>query len=78
MRAGQSRTASALEACANVLIGYGIAVAAQLAIFPWFGVHLPLGDNMLIGAAFTIVSLARSYALRRLFNLLMLRKEAAA
>lgn len=76
MRVGQSRAASALESCANVLIGYAIAVAAQLVIFPWFGVHLPLGDNMLIGAAFTIVSLARSYVLRRLFNLLMLRMAA--
>jgi len=64
----QSRRMSAVEACANVAIGYGVAVLAQLAIFPAFGIAVSLGDNLLIGAAFTVVSLARSYAVRRLFN----------
>ena len=57
-----------IEAVANVVVGYWIAVGAQIAIFPLFGVNLPLWDNMLIGALFTVVSLVRSYALRRLFN----------
>ena len=65
---GQSRRMSAVEAVANVLIGYGVAVLAQLAIFPLFGIAVSLGDNLAIGAAFTVVSLARSYAVRRLFN----------
>lgn len=64
----QSRKASAVEAIANVLIGYGVAVLAQLAIFPLFGIHTSLSANFYIGAAFTGVSLARSYLLRRLFN----------
>ena len=66
----QSRRGSMLEAGANVAIGYGVAVAAQVVIFPWFGVNIPLSDNLLIGAAFTVVSLARGYAIRRLFNLI--------
>jgi len=33
-----------------------------------FGVHLPLADNLAIGAWFTAISLVRSYAVRRLFN----------
>jgi hypothetical protein len=69
----QTRKGSAAEAVANVLIGYGIAVAAQVAIFPLFGVNLPLHDNLAIGALFTMVSLVRSYALRRLFNVLTIR-----
>ena len=64
----QSRRMSAVEAIANVLVGYGVAVLAQLAIFPLFGIAVSLGDNLAIGAAFTVVSLARSYAVRRLFN----------
>lgn len=64
----QSRTHSALESVANVAVGYGVAVASQLVIFPAFSVHLPLADNLAIGAWFTLVSLARSYALRRWFN----------
>lgn len=64
----QSRRGSLIEAVANVVIGYGIAVGAQVAIFPLFGIHLPLADNLLIGVLFTVVSLVRSYFLRRLFN----------
>lgn len=64
----QSRMGSLVESIANVVIGYGVAVGAQVAIFPWFGVNLPLHDNMLIGALFTVVSLVRSYCLRRLFR----------
>ncbi len=64
----QSRCGSAIEALANVLLGYWIAVGAQMAIFPLFGVHLPLSENMAIGLLFTVISLVRGYALRRLFN----------
>lgn len=64
----QSRRGSAIEAVANVIVGYGVAVGAQMAIFPMFGVHLPVSDNLIIGVLFTVVSLVRSYALRRVFN----------
>jgi len=64
----QTRAHSALESVANVAIGYGVAVASQIAILPMFGVHLPLADNLVIGGYFTAISLVRSYAVRRLFN----------
>ena len=64
----QSRAMSALESVANVAIGYGVAVASQIAILPLFGVRLALSDNLLIGAYFTAISLARSYLVRRAFN----------
>lgn len=57
-----------VEAVTNVAVGYGVAVATQMAVFPLFGVRLPVSDNLLIGILFTAVSLVRSYALRRLFN----------
>ena len=65
----QSRTMSLIEALANVLIGYGVAVTTQAVVFPLFGLHASLDQNLAIGLIFTIVSLVRSYALRRLFNL---------
>lgn len=64
----QSRRASLLESAANIAIGYGVAVAAQVVIFPMFGINIPMSDNLLIGGLFTIVSLVRSYCLRRVFN----------
>ncbi|WP_440588844.1 DUF7220 family protein [Geminicoccus harenae] len=39
-----------------------------------FGIHVGLAENLGIGAAFTVVSLVRSYVLRRLFNWLQVRR----
>lgn len=64
----QSRLQSLLEALANVVLGYGVALGAQLLVFPLFGIHLPLASNLAIGIIFTVVSLIRSYLLRRFFN----------
>jgi hypothetical protein len=64
----QSRTWSLIESLAQVVIGYFVSLAAQLVIFPLFGMRVSLTDNLLIGGCFLIVSLARSYLLRRLFN----------
>ena len=33
----QSRLMSLVEAIANVVVGYAIAVLTQLIVFPWFG-----------------------------------------
>ncbi len=57
-----------IEAVANVAIGYFVAILSQLAVFPLFGIHVPLSANLWIGAWFTVISLVRSYALRRWFN----------
>ena len=61
----QSRWMSLLEAVTNVLVGYGVAVATQWLAFPLFGLHATLQENLLIGLIFTVVSLIRSYLLRR-------------
>ena len=70
----QTRLESFIEAWANVLVGYLVALASQLAIFPWFAINIPFTDNLLIGAWFTAISLARSYVIRRWFNGLKFRK----
>ena len=64
----QSKRHSFLEAVLNTAIGYFIAIATQMAVFPLFGIHIPFHEDLLIGLIFTVVSLVRSYALRRLFN----------
>lgn len=63
------------EALANVAVGYGIAVATQIAVFPVFGLHASLADNLLMGAIFTVVSIVRSYWLRRLFEEIRVRRS---
>ncbi|WP_375572657.1 hypothetical protein ABWH93_06370 [Seohaeicola saemankumensis] len=64
----QSRLMSLAESVANVIVGYGVAVVTQILIFPLFGLHTTLAQNLKMGAVFTIVSLLRSFALRRLFE----------
>jgi hypothetical protein len=59
---------SLIEAIANVAVGYGIAVVTQVLIFPVFGLQTTLMQNLKMGAVFTVVSIARSFALRRLFE----------
>jgi len=68
MKKGQSKRDSLLESCINILIGYAVAIGAQKVIFPLFDIHISTGDNCKVAALFTIVSLARSYVLRRAFN----------
>jgi len=64
----QSRRMSLIEAVTNVALGYVLAVVTQIIVFPWFGLHTSLGDNLALGAVFVGISLLRSYALRRLFS----------
>ena len=64
----QSRRLSLVEAITNVAVGYVLAVITQIMVFPWFGIHPSLGENLAIGSIFTGISLVRSYALRRLFE----------
>ena len=74
----QSRLMSLVESLANVLVGYGVAVATQMAVFPLFGLAVTISENLLIGLIFTAVSIVRSYALRRRFEALRVRQSAMA
>ena len=64
----QSRTMSMVEAAANVVVGYVLANATQIVVFPWFGIETGLPEHLTIGLAFVGVSLVRGYLLRRLFE----------
>lgn len=70
----QSRAMSLVEAVANVVVGYSLAVATQILIFPVFGLHTSLVQNLKLGAAFTLISIARSFALRPMFERLQVCK----
>ena len=66
----QSKRNSAFEAVTNVAIGYLVSVLANVLILPLFGYNVTISDSFAIGLAFTLVSLVRSYLLRRAFNCL--------
>ena len=64
----QTRRQSMIETAASVAIGYVVALLSQIVIFPMFGIHATMTDNLLIGAWFTVISIIRGYYVRRFFN----------
>lgn len=65
----QSRIDSLMESLTNVVIGLFISTIANHIVLPLtLGVTPTLGQNIVIGVIFTVISIVRSYSLRRLFN----------
>jgi hypothetical protein len=71
----QSRAMSLVESVANVVLGYGIAVAGQMVLFPIFGMHMTMAQNLKLAGAFTIISICRSFAFRRIFEAIRMRGD---
>lgn len=65
----QTKLGSFIEAWVNVFIGFAINFVANLIILPAFGfTTLTLATNFVIGLIYTVISVARSYVIRRWFN----------
>lgn len=65
----QTRLGSLIEAMMNVAIGFVINFVANMLILPAFGfTSLTWQTNLWIGLAYTVVSVVRSYVIRRWFN----------
>lgn len=64
----QSRLGSLLESLTNILIGFGISALANFFLLPLWGLQVSASASLEIGLVFTLLSLLRSYILRRCFN----------
>lgn len=64
----QTRLGSFIESWANVAVGFAINWCANMLILPLFGFHVTGAQAFNIGVIFTVISVVRSYALRRAFN----------
>lgn len=64
----QTKTHSLIESVSNVIVGYFVALLSQIIIFPVFGIHATIQDNIMIGLWFTVISICRSYIMRRVFT----------
>ena len=64
----QTRLMSLVETATNIAVGFLISLVSQIYIFQAFGIHLALHDNVMITVYFTVISIVRSYALRRWFE----------
>ena len=64
----QTRSLSAIEAITNTAIGFGVSLALTFTVLPAFGCAVTAPDAWGITAIYTAASIARSYAVRRMFN----------
>ena len=64
----QTRLGSWLEAWANIAVGFAINWTANMLVLPLFGFYVTAATAFHIGLIFTVISLVRSYVLRRVFN----------
>lgn len=64
----QTKIHSFIESLSNIVFGYAVALTSQILIFPLFDIHIPISDNLKIGACFTVISIVRSYLIRRWFT----------
>ncbi len=61
----QTRLGSLIEAWINVAIGFTINFVANLLVLPMIGFNISIGQNLFIGILYTLISVARSYVVRR-------------
>jgi hypothetical protein len=66
----QTKKRSALEALAQIIVGYLVSVCGNILVLPMFGLNPSVADSLGIGLVFSAISLVRSYVLRRAFNML--------
>jgi hypothetical protein len=65
----QTKLGSFAEASVSMAIGFGINFVANAFILPQFGfTSLTPLKNFTLGLLYTIISVVRSYGVRRLFN----------
>jgi len=66
-----SKLKSLTESVVNIIPGFGIAYFSNLFILPYYSEGITNSDGItmfIIGVWYTVISIIRSYAFRRLFN----------
>ena len=64
----QTKKQSMYEALVNVAVGYIISLISLSIILPLMGIETTASKNIQITLYFTVISIVRSYTLRRYFN----------
>ena len=64
----QSRLASLIESLTNVAIGMVVSFFGQIVVSHWYNLPLNFAQNMQIVLFFTVLSVLRSFVVRRWYN----------
>jgi hypothetical protein len=74
----QSRGTSFLKSLVSTVVGFAVAMVANALVLPLFGFTPSLSENFLITCIYTVISVARGYALERAFEALGWRTRMSA
>jgi hypothetical protein len=64
----QTRLESLVEVCINVAIGFCVSYSVGPLLYAYLGVEYNYLSNFVVTAGYTILSVVRSYIVRRWFN----------
>lgn len=70
----QTRLMSLLESIINITVGFGISLGAQIVFLPMLGVVVDFHQNLIFALIMTVISIVRSYVLRRVFEAFRIRR----
>ncbi len=59
---------SMIEVATNIVIGLVVSFISQIVIFKLYDIHISVTQNVEITIWFTVISIIRSYLVRRWFN----------
>ena len=74
----QCRGTSFLKSCVSTGVGFAVAYIANMLIMPLFGLELTHSANFVLTCIYTVISIARGYALERLFEAMGWRARMSA
>ena len=63
----QSRSMSLVESIANTGAGFLVSLVLQISLFSLMSIETTTTQNLLMSGVFTVASLVRGYAMRRVF-----------
>ena len=69
----QSRSTSFLKSLVSTAVGFAVALAANALVLPLFGFRPSIAENLALTSVYTVISIARGYALERLSEIAGLR-----
>lgn len=64
----QSRINALLESVVNVVVGFFISFVVNAIMLPLLGMTPSFNDNMILTGVFSVISIGRSYIIRRYFT----------
>lgn len=74
----QSRSTSLLKSVVSTAVGFAVALVANAAVLPFFGWSPSLSENLVLTTIYTVISIARGYALERIFEAMGWRTRMSA